>query len=273
MRRHRAHRRDLNDIDAADADPSQSGLTGGDPCAPDSLSGMEPRLPLAALLATLLAACSTTPGATNPADASTDQQSGIARGQARTELEAGNLRFLQGGMQSHAWHDEQVVRTGRDGQTPSVGVLGCADSRVPVELVFDQGVGDLFVVRMAGNFDTPGATATFEYGVAALGVHTLLVLGHTKCGAVGAAVAGKPLPGGMSMFAENIRPAIEHVMANATGKTPEQLQAAAEEANVRAQMKQLEAGSAILREAKGSKGLQILGAIYDVDTGRVRFLD
>ena len=234
---------------------------------------MEPRLPLAALLATLLAACSTPPGATTPAAASTDQPSGIARGQARTELEAGNLRFLQGGMQSHAWHDEQVVRTGRDGQSPSVGVLGCADSRVPVELVFDQGVGDLFVVRMAGNFDTPGATATFEYGVSALGVHTLLVLGHTKCGAVGATLSGKELPGGMSMFAQHIRPAIERTLADAKGKSPEQLQAAAEEENVRSQMRQLEQGSAIIREAKATKGLQILGAIYDVDTGRVRFLD
>jgi len=226
-----------------------------------------------ALLATMLAGCAAPAGPTPAPGATADATSGIAPGRARAELEAGNRRFLQGGMQSHAWHDEQVVRTGRDGQTPSVGVLGCADSRVPVELIFDQGVGDLFVVRMAGNFDTPGATATFEYGVAALGVHTLLVLGHTKCGAVGAAVAGKALPGSMPMFEQHIRPAIEHVLAGAKGKEPGQLQAEAEEANVRAQMRQLEAGSAIIREAKATKGLQILGAIYDVDTGRVRFLD
>jgi carbonic anhydrase len=237
---------------------------------PNARTSSMTRLLVALAVAGLGAACATSPsaGTATPAPAT---DSGIARGQARTELEAGNRRFLAGGMQAHAWHDESVVQTGQFGQSPSVGVLSCADSRVPVEIIFDQGVGDLFVVRMAGNFDTPGATATFEYGVAALGVHTMLVLGHTKCGAVNAAVDGKDLPGNMPILVREIRPAIEAAMAANKDKGRDAVIDAAIEANVRFQMKKLEE-SAILREAK-AKGMQVLGAIYDVDTGKVRFLD
>ena len=224
-----------------------------------------PRLALAALLACTAGCAAVTTTEATPAPA------GIPKGQARAALEAGNRRFLDGGMQAHAWHDERVVQTGQFGQTPSVGVLSCADSRVPVEIIFDQGVGDLFVVRMAGNFDTPGATATFEYGVAALGVHTMLVLGHTKCGAVNAAVDGKPLPGSMPIFQREILPAIQDAMAANRNKGAHAVLDAATEANVRFQMRKLEE-SAILRDAK-AKGMQVLGAIYDVDTGKVRFLD
>jgi carbonic anhydrase len=209
--------------------------------------------------------------ASAPAPAVDGSGTGIPAGQARAALVAGNRRFLDGGMRAHAWQNERVAQTGQYGQSPSVGILSCADSRVPVELIFDQGVGDLFVVRMAGNFDTPGATATFEYGVAALGVHTLLVLGHTKCGAVAAAVDGKDLPGSMPIFVREIRPAIEQAIAGRKGQPAEAILNAAIEVNVRQQMRKLEE-SAILRDAK-AKGVQVLGAVYDVDTGTVRFLD
>jgi carbonic anhydrase len=107
--------------------------------------------------------------------------------------------------------------------------------------------------------------------VAALGVHTMLVLGHTKCGAVAAAVDGKDLPGSMPIFVREIRPAIEAAMAANNGKGAQAVIDASIEANVRFQMRKLEE-SAILRDAK-AKGMQVLGAIYDVDTGTVRFLD
>jgi len=228
----------------------------------------------ATLAAALVAGCApaTKPGvAAAPAPAADDSGAGIPAGQARAALLAGNKRFLDGGMRAHAWQNERVMQTGQFGQSPSVGILSCADSRVPVELIFDQGVGDLFVVRMAGNFDTPGATATFEYGVAALGVHTLVVLGHTKCGAVAAAVDGKDLPGSMPIFVREIRPAIEQAIAANKAKGPQAVIDAAIEANVRRQLSKL-GESAILRDAK-AKGVQVLGAIYDVDTGAVRFLD
>lgn len=216
----------------------------------------------------MLSACQTTStSGASASSASTASESGIARGKAREELVAGNNRFLAGGAVAHNWQQERVVKTGTFGQTPSVGVLSCADSRVPVEVVFDQGVGDLFVVRVAGNSEGPAAAGTFEYGVAALGVHTILVLGHTKCGAVDAAVAGKPLPGNMGAFTGAITPAIA-----GKGFTAKDLTAAAE-ANVRWQSKQLLERSEILRKAAQEGSLEMLCAIYDVETGVVRFLD
>lgn len=187
----------------------------------------------------------------------------IALGHAKVELAEGNQRFLDGGMNAHAWQEERVIQTGEFGQSPSIGVLTCADSRTPPELIFDQGVGDLFVVRIAGNFVDDGALGTFEYGTAALGVHTILVLGHTKCGAVAATCEGKTLPGKMNVFTSAIRPAV------VAGATPSE----AEVANVRWQMKQLVERSEMLRAAQAAGTLAVLGAMYDVETGAVLFLD
>ncbi len=187
----------------------------------------------------------------------------ISQSAARSELAEGNQRFLDGGMHAHAWQRERIIKTGEFGQVPSVGVLTCADSRTPPELIFDQGVGDLFVVRIAGNFVDEGAAGTFEYGAAALGMHTIVVLGHTKCGAVAATCAGKPLPGNMNVFTDAIKPAVSSAM------TP----AEAEVANVRWQMRQLVDQSVILKQAKADGTLTIIGAMYDVNTGVVQFLD
>lgn len=211
--------------------------------------------------------CATTPAATSNATAPSKQTApaGIAKGESLAALTAGNKRFVDGTSNAHTWQSERVVKTGEFGQTPSVGVLSCADSRVPVEMVFDQGVGELFVVRVAGNSESNTAAGTFEYGVAALGVHTILVLGHTKCGAVDAAVAGKPLPGNMGSFTEVITPALK-------GKKFDNLTAAAE-ANVRWQSEQLLKRSEILRQAYEKGNLTMLRGIYDVETGVVRFID
>lgn len=206
-------------------------------------------------------------GATSAAASSSSAAApaGIAKGKALEELKAGNARFVSSTSSAHTWQSERVAQTGEFGQTPSVGVLSCADSRVPVEMVFDQGVGELFVVRVAGNSESDTAAGTFEYGVAALGVHTILVLGHTKCGAVDAAVAGKPLPGNMGSFTTVIAPAL-------AGKKFADLTAAAE-ANVRWQSGQLLKRSEILRTAVEKGELTMLRGIYEVETGRVRFID
>ena len=199
--------------------------------------------------------------------------SGISPGEARAELVAGNKRFLDGGMEAHAWQQSSVIKTGTYGQSPSVGILACADSRIPVEIIFDQGVGDLFVVRVAGNIDTPQGNGTFEYGLKALGVHTIVVLGHTKCGAVVATIAGKPLPSNMGSLASGIQPALKGVLPAATDNPSQELITTCCEANVRYQMKKLRADSAVLRDAEKKGELVILGAMYDVDNGRVTFLD
>jgi carbonic anhydrase len=188
---------------------------------------------------------------------------------AQEALEAGNRRFLDGKAVAHTWQREKVAKTGVEGQSPSIGVLTCADSRIPVEMIFDMGVGDLFVCRNAGGFDTPEVNGTFEYGVAALGVHTLLVLGHTRCGAVMATLEGKPLPGNMSRLTDALRPGIGAIRGNLSkdGKVN-----AAVEAVVRFQMRALIDTSEILADAHKQGKLRIIGGIYDVDTGRVEFL-
>jgi carbonic anhydrase len=198
---------------------------------------------------------------------------GVKLGESKQELIAGNQRFLAGAMDAHTWSAERVIETGAFGQSPSIGVLTCADSRTPPEIIFDCGVGDLFVVRMAGNVEDAATAGTFEYGYAALGMHTLLVMGHTKCGAVTAAVDGKPLPGNMPAFMNAITPALTGLAAPKNGADGKPDMTPAAEANVRWQMKQTLARSEMLTKAAKEGKLTLLCAIYDVDTGEVRFLD
>ena len=200
----------------------------------------------------------------------------ITQANALEQLKAGNTRFITGKAVAHTWQREKVVKTGEYGQTPSIGVLGCADSRVPVEMIFDMGVGDLFVVRDAGNFDSEEGNATFEFGTAVLGVHTILVLGPTKCGAVEATLAGKPVPGNIAVIAKalskGIKKFIGMVKDNPKNEVTPEILNEAIEANVRYQMTELLNNSKLLGSLEKDGKLQILGGIYDVDTGIVRFL-
>ncbi|GDY03429.1 carbonic anhydrase [Planctomycetota bacterium] len=200
-------------------------------------------------------------------------QTGIKPADAKAELQAGNQRYLKGGVQSHSWQSERINYTGQFGQSPSVGVLTCADSRTPPEMIFDQGIGDLFVVRVAGNYEEVDATATFEYGYTALKMHTIMVLGHTKCGAVNATFDGKPLPGNMQVIASAIAPALAGLRTPDVGANGKPDLTLASEANVRWQAKRILLRSEILRKAKEEGALAIMCAIYDVDTGVVRFIE
>jgi carbonic anhydrase len=166
-----------------------------------------------------------------------------------------------------------VAKTGSLGQTPSVAVLTCADSRTPPEVIFDFGVGDLFVCRNAGGFDTPEVNATFEYGVAALGVHTILVLGHSKCGAVTATLEGKPVPGNISILTKALQPGIDKIHHEHSDLSKEDQLNHAVEALVRYQMIELIKNSDLLQKAKADGKIQVMGAVYDVETGKVRFLE
>ncbi len=197
----------------------------------------------------------------------------ILPAKARATLEAGNRRFAEGKAIAHGWQKGIVTKTGALGQTPSVAVLTCSDSRTPVELIFDMGVGDLFVCRNAGGFDTPEVNATFEYGVAALGVHTILVLGHTKCGAVTATLEGTPVPGNISILTKALQPGIAKIHEEHKDLSQESKLNHAVEALTRYQMVEVIKNSALLQKAQADNKLQIMGAIYDVDTGLVRFLD
>jgi carbonic anhydrase len=178
---------------------------------------------------------------------------------------AGNQRFLY----HHPKHPDQSARRLQDvaqAQHPFATILGCADSRVPAELIFDQGIGDIFDVRIAGNIATPEAIGSIEYAVALLGTPLLLVLGHERCGAVTAAVENKPLPGHISTFVAAILPAV------AQARTQEgNLIDNAVTANVLYQIEQLKQ-SPLLVERLEAGQLKIVGGRYDLDVGQVTLI-
>jgi carbonic anhydrase len=148
------------------------------------------------------------------------------------------------------------------GQNPFAAILGCADSRVPAEIVFDQGLGDLFVVRVAGNVATPEEIGSLEFGTLVLGSKAILVLGHSSCGAVKATIEGKPVPGKIGSILEQIKPALS--AKNQPGDTLKNVTLA----NIKAQIAVLKTSPVIADLIKTGK-LKIIGGFYDLDTGIV----
>jgi carbonic anhydrase len=179
---------------------------------------------------------------------------------AIAELLAGNRRFV-GNQLTSIKLDGRILRERTvDEQEPFAGVLGCADSRVPVELVFDQSIGHLFVARVAGNIVTPEIIATLEYGVAVLGIRALLVLGHTNCGAVNAAMQAKSVPGQISSLYPHLRAAVDRSGGNVDK---------AIEANARLQAELLRTSSTVIREATAAGRLKVVAGVYNLATGKV----
>jgi carbonic anhydrase len=179
---------------------------------------------------------------------------------ALKELIAGNERFAADRMTSIE-HDLKTLKEHTvEKQEPFAGVLTCADSRVPVELVFDQTIGHLFVTRVAGNFVTPEIIASLEYGVAVLGVKVLLVLGHTNCGAVKAAMKADAVPGQISTLYPPLRRAVEQ-----SGGSLEQ----AITANAKLQADLLRTSSTVIRDAVKTEKLKVHAGVYDLASGKV----
>jgi len=145
-------------------------------------------------------------------------------------------------------------------QEPFAAVLSCADSRVPVEMIFDQTIGDIFVTRVAGNIVTPEIIASLEYGVAVLGVETLLVLGHSNCGAVKAAMKAESVPGQISTLYPHLRQAVQQSGGNLDK---------AIEANAKIQAELLRTSSTVIREAVGAGKLKVESGVYDLASGKV----
>ena len=136
-------------------------------------------------------------------------QSNLTPDQALAELMAGNKRFTSGKMTAHD-QDLAILKAHTEGkQEPFAAVLACADSRVPVELLFDQSIGHIFVTRVAGNLITPEIIGSLEYGAAVLGTKVILVMGHSNCGAVKATIQGKEVPGQISSLFPHIQPAVD----------------------------------------------------------------
>lgn len=175
----------------------------------------------------------------------------------------GNKRFVQ---QKRNYPDQNLERLRLVSKTqhPFASVLGCADSRVPAEIVFDQGLGNLFVVRVAGNVVTDLVTGSLEYSTTVLGSQLILILGHRRCGAVAEAIKNEPLPGKIGSVIQGIKPAVERVRLT-TGDITED----AVLANIQYQVEELPKKSTILAKLVSEAKLKIVGAIYDLDTGKV----
>src|SRR6266478_2197273 len=190
-----------------------------------------------------------------------EAQTNLTPDAALKELLAGNERFAANQLTS-VEHDLEVLKEHTaDKQEPFAAVLACADSRVPVELIFDQTIGHIFVARVAGNMVTPEIIATLEYGVAALGVKLLLVLGHTNCGAVKAAMKSDTVPGQISVLYKHLRPAVEKSGGNLD-------QAIGLNAEHQAEL--LRTSSTVVRDAlKGGK-VKVVSGVYDLASGKVR---
>jgi carbonic anhydrase len=190
-------------------------------------------------------------------------QSTLTPEAALKALMDGNQRYI-GGQLASLNEDLSILKAKTaEKQEPFAAVLSCADSRVPVEFVFDQSIGQLFVVRVAGNITTPEITASLEYGVAVLGIKVLMVLGHGSCGAVKAIIEGKAVPGQISVLYAAIRPAVD-----AAGPDLD----ATVDANAKLQANLLSGASPIIGGAIKEGKLKVVPARYNIVTGKVSLL-
>ncbi len=192
----------------------------------------------------------------NAAD-STDSKSSL------DSLVAGNARYMTGKSSIPRIDPERREITATKGQKPIATILGCSDARVPPEIIFDQNFGKLFVIRVAGNVTGISEIASAEYGVHYLGTPLVVVLGHSSCGAVQAAVDNTELKGKLPKLISMIQPAITEAKKNKTDYVEE---------NVRYQMKQLLSGSDVIQEAVKSKKIKVVGAVRDIKSGQVHWL-
>jgi carbonic anhydrase len=203
-------------------------------------------------------------------DVETSPQNAISPDAALARLMQGNARHAAGMPVPRDDVSERAALT--DAQHPIAVILGCADSRVPLEIVFDQGPGDLFVVRIAGNFVNDGGLASIEFGVEVLNAPLVMVIGHSGCGAIGAAIKvvneGAMLPGHLPQLAAAVAPAVEAVKARGASNLHDE--AIAE--NVRRAVSTLATSPPILAERVKEGRIKVVGAIYDLATGRVQIL-
>src|SRR5664279_5374488 len=191
-------------------------------------------------------------------------QSVLTPDAALTELMEGNKRFVSGRLTAHD-HDLAILKEHTiEKQEPFAAVLSCADSRVPVELVFDQSIGHIFVTRVAGNVITPEIIASLEYGAAVLGTKVILVMGHANCGAVSAAIKGKEVPGQISALFPHIQPAVDQAGANLEAAT---------KSNAKIQATLLSQSSTVVSGMVKEGKLKVVAGYYDLGTGAVTLIN
>jgi carbonic anhydrase len=205
--------------------------------------------------------------------ASSEAKHPVSPEQALQMLTEGNLRFALGQPAHPNTSFSRRLVTTTDGQAPFATVIACSDSRVPVEILFDQGVGDLFVIKVAGNVADTDEIGSAEYGVDHLGTPVLMVLGHTYCGAVTAVTTGAEVHGSIPQLVDNIVPAVEKAKhAHPEAETPALINAAIEE-NVWQAIDDIMSKSHAIAERAAAGKVVLVGAIYDILTGKVRILE
>ena len=202
----------------------------------------------------------------------------ISASSALERLRAGNRRFVSGvrssdALTSHARRSEVAT-----GQAPSAIVLGCSDSRVPAEIVFDQGLGDLFVIRVAGNIVAPSQVGSVEFAAERFGTPLVVVLGHSQCGAVLATLEQLTRPRedqsrNLRSIVDRVRPSVEPLLGTELENDTAALVRQAVRANVRASANQLRHGSELLEQLIQRNSLLVVGAEYALETGVVDFFD
>jgi len=195
----------------------------------------------------------------------------IAPLEALKMLTDGNARFVTGTRSYPRESLDRIKETAMNGQRPFVTMLSCSDSRVPLHIIFDQGVGDIFSICVAGNLVGEQGLGSIEYGVVHLGTPLCVVLGHTKCGAVIAACTGGANEGSITSLMQAIRPAVQRTEAE-TGRTGKEIAESCARHNIFYQIEVLCKRSAMLREAVQSGQILIVGAMYDIENGTVEML-
>jgi carbonic anhydrase len=197
---------------------------------------------------------------------------------ALQRLRHGNLRFASNVRGSDAFvsHTRRAELTA--GQQPFAIILGCSDSRVPAEIVFDQGLGDLFVIRVAGNIVAPSQIGSVEFAAARYGTRLVVVLGHSQCGAILATVEELCRPTenqsqNLRAIVDRVRPSVEELFATDLRHDPDALVKQAVRANIRASADHLRHGSHVLEQLIQYEGLVVVGAEYSLESGVVEFFD
>jgi len=202
---------------------------------------------------------------------------------ALQELRAGNRRFVSKlGLESESGLEARAARIGRHQlpreQEPMAIVLGCSDARVPAEIIFDQGLGDLFVIRVAGNIVAPSQVGSVEFAASAFGTRLVVVLGHSNCGAVHATLEQLSRPvrdqsRNLRSIVDRIRPAVEGLLERVPPHDARTLEQHAVRANIRMSSAHLRHGSELLEQLIATDGLVVVGAEYSLETGVVDFFD
>jgi len=190
-------------------------------------------------------------------------QSVLTPAAAVEQLMAGNQRFKSGQLTAYKQDLAFLRQHTAEKQQPFAAVLSCADSRVPVELIFDQSIGQIFVTRVAGNVITPEIIGSLEYGATVLGTKVILVMGHSECGAVKATMEGKEVPGQISALFPHIRPAVDQAGSDLESTT---------KMNAKLQAASLRESSPVISGLVKSGNLQVVAGYYDLRSGSVTTL-